>query len=344
MLWLEGVLARLAGLPLLHARPNLTRPENGSGGGSMRNRLASDRDLVRCAHLVPALADANDRGTRCLRAWLRNGQARASIYELGEDQIPFGIGVSGFVRRSTVLGWLDDAGRTMFEHLVAARCDGTEPLLDDAGIVQARLAGDLHGMVFMHVLTVTDPNDARVQQAFRVGADAYWLLFGGQGLSGVWHEMPAIDEGAAVAAGLHVLARHGHLIRAGCAREDLRHPFPSSMVEQLFVDLPTCLDLTPAQRRVAELALWRLDDEAIAQRLSVSPETVRRHWRDIHARMDDRLPSLSGPAEGPGGRQRGPDRRRHALEYLFRHVHEVRPRMERAQAQVTTTSAPPPPP
>lgn len=299
----------------------------------MRNHLLQPVDLARCSHLVPAWGKPSVWRER-LEAWLLEGRLRGSTYEDGEGLPPLGVGLCGFARGTDVRSYLADPTRPMLEHVL-----DTEPslLLDARGIQQARADRDLHALVLLHRLVVADPADARAQMIFRIGAEAYSLLHAGWGLMGVWHEFPSRDEAAAIAGGLQVVARINDRLLAGLERKDGAAGWPASLAASLFVDLPEVLRLTPAQRRVAELALWRLDDTQIATQLELSEETVRQHWRGIYQRMDLALPAIPDALTASDKQHRGPERRRHAIDYLMKHIHEVRPALERRSASPKLT-------
>lgn len=57
------------------------------------------------------------------------------------------------------------------------------------------------------------------------------------------------------------------------------------LVEAVGSPPPPAEGLTPAQRRVAELALEGLTNQEIAERLVVSPRTVKRHLNDVFKRV-----------------------------------------------------------
>lgn len=288
----------------------------------MRNHRLTANDFGRCAHLVPRWRDPHDAQRVRLERWVNGHQLRGSTYEPSDGGAPLGVGLTAFVRGSDVRCFLDDPALPMLDHILQRAEDGSEVPLDAAGVQQARRAHDLHVMVILHRVLVADPADARAQMMFRIGAEAYWLLHGGYGVAGVWHEFPLAEEPVALAGGLEPKARVGERLVAGLERRDGPAGWPASLAQSLFVELPEQLGLTAAQRRVAELALWRIADAEIAEQLGLSEETVRRHWRDIYERM---APVLPEPAASPDATHRGPEKRRHAIDYLMKHIHEVRP-------------------
>jgi hypothetical protein len=203
----------------------------------------------------------------------------------------------------------------------------------------------LHVLVPLHRLRAVDPTDERAQEAFRVGSQAYWLLNGGWELAGLLHEGTVADLPAFLAGGLQERTRWGERVLAGLRRSDLSPGFPASLAASMFQALPLRLGLSAKQRCVAELGLWRLDDDEIARQLGLSAATVRRHWRDICDRMERVLPEVAEDGLGAPADEsvRGRGRRRHMLDYLMHHIHELRPPPARPPRvrRAASISAPP---
>jgi DNA-binding CsgD family transcriptional regulator len=80
---------------------------------------------------------------------------------------------------------------------------------------------------------------------------------------------------------------------------------------------------TSQQQAVLLHALFSENDEQIALSLAISPETVRKHWRAIYERVSAIEPGFF-PGES-AGTTRGPEKRRHLLNYLRFRLEEVRP-------------------
>jgi DNA-binding CsgD family transcriptional regulator len=102
-------------------------------------------------------------------------------------------------------------------------------------------------------------------------------------------------------------------------------PGAMSMATQIF-DPPTArLGLTAAEQRIVLRALDGASDRAIADALSLSPETVRSNWRSIYQRLSHVLPAVKAPVPGSDAAPRGLEKRRVAIEYLRQNMHELRP-------------------
>lgn len=85
---------------------------------------------------------------------------------------------------------------------------------------------------------------------------------------------------------------------------------------------------SPRQQDVLRVALLGKTDEAIARELGLSLVTVKKLWKSIYARVEDKDPSallVACPGAGDEDR-RGSEKRRFLLDYLRRHPEELRPR------------------
>lgn len=98
-----------------------------------------------------------------------------------------------------------------------------------------------------------------------------------------------------------------------------------SLATQLFDPPKPVMALSPAEQRVALKALAGAPDKEIAEALRLSLETVRTHWTSIYARLAQRLPEFA--ARESDVARRGPERRRHVIEYLRQQPHELRPHL-----------------
>src|SRR5262249_33408080 len=102
---------------------------------------------------------------------------------------------------------------------------------------------------------------------------------------------------------------------------------PASWVSRLFVWSRPRFDFSPAEQRTLVLALRGCRDSDIAQLSHVSISTVKKRWDSILERVVGIAPQVfsnTRTAHLPEGR-RGPEKRRHLLQYLEFHREELRP-------------------
>jgi DNA-binding CsgD family transcriptional regulator len=102
---------------------------------------------------------------------------------------------------------------------------------------------------------------------------------------------------------------------------------PGTATSMHFVYDEPAFDFTPAQKDLLRLALLGQSDAEAATALGVSPSTVKKHWQAVFERVASIGPSWM-PQESIGSPdgKRGVEKRRHLLNYLRRHLEEIRPR------------------
>lgn len=238
-------------------------------------------------------------------------------------------GVSTFVRGSTI-EQANRVGVPLVAHVLSAEASSQSLMLDPGMMAEAARLQDLHLLVLAYRQYSFNPNDAVVLEVMQAGHASFRLMHEGYPLRSVWQEGEPSDHEWMSAGGFRLkrtYERDGRPWRLlfGTLREEVTAEWPGHTVSFLFQSREARLRLTPAQRRVAELALWGLNDEQVAQRLAISGETVRRHWRGVFERIEDRYPKLlvdAPRADGDVGR--GPEKRTRVLEFLRINLQEIR--------------------
>lgn len=79
------------------------------------------------------------------------------------------------------------------------------------------------------------------------------------------------------------------------------------------------------QRRLLWLSLFDESDEALQQALGASVHGLKKLWRGIYERIEDRAPDFFGQASAIEEGRRGPEKRRQALSYVRQRHEELRP-------------------
>ncbi len=108
-------------------------------------------------------------------------------------------------------------------------------------------------------------------------------------------------------------------------RDDALPIFPDSITAQIFAHAPPIIRFSSAQRALLELASEGLTDEDIASAMAISINTVKRTWKLIYERVEERAPQVIGVRQAGPSQGRGAERRRHLLSYLKQHPQELRP-------------------
>jgi DNA-binding CsgD family transcriptional regulator len=246
-----------------------------------------------------------------------------------------GFGLSGFVRGAGVHRQVR-AGQSLVAHLLHAESQAERVFLDSAARGRAQRVDDLHLVVVTYQQETVDALDPLAAELIHAGHTSFRLLHEGYALQAVWQEgWPSDAEW--LCAGGFLVKHHEAGTPAqprwlfGALREDVPAHWPSHTLSYVLRRNARRLGLSPSQCRVAELALWNLDDEEVARQMGIAPATVRRHWRTIFERLDasDVLKSerqvLALSSVGSLPDRRGPQRRRKVLDYLRSHLQEIRP-------------------
>lgn len=124
----------------------------------------------------------------------------------------------------------------------------------------------------------------------------------------------------------------------GAETPSLEHPFllaidreemetaAGARMASLFTDYPRRLALKRIHIELLTHALTGMTDDEMAAAMSLSPSAVKKRWRSVYERVDERAPGLLptvDPLRPEAGR--GAERRRHLLNYLREHPEEMRP-------------------
>jgi DNA-binding CsgD family transcriptional regulator len=273
-----------------------------------------------------------------LRQLLSSPACALSVFETNEPAGPRIFSVAGglFVRDAVIDGYLAAPHPGLLSTVLASLLDGRPQLLT---LDEMRRANSGDGLV-LAVLPVPLGrlawNDPRLVELRQSAPQAFLHDIGGYRLRSIYYEV-FTDEAAAYlqSGGYRLLhdfsarAGSGHL-RPDCRARMLRltntdlPPGAMSLAMQMFDPPRATLGLTSAEQRVVLRALDGAPDQAIADAIGLSRETVRSNWRSIYRRLGSVLPEIA-QANGDGEGSRGAERRRAAIEYLRQNMHELRP-------------------
>jgi DNA-binding CsgD family transcriptional regulator len=258
----------------------------------------------------------------------------AAIQHLATGRL-MGFGLSGFVRGADVHE-LVQAGRSLVAHHLHAESQAERVYLESAGRGRAQRADDLHLVVVTYQQETVDVQDPLAAELAHAGHTAFRLMHEGYALQAVWQEGSPADAAWMCAGGFLVKHQEAGTPAQprwlfGALREDVPTHWPSHTLSFVLRRNARRLGLSPSQCRVAELALWNLDDEEVSRQMRITPATVRRHWRTIFERLDAsgvlqlESQAVESSLVGSLPDRRGPQRRRKVLDYLRSHLQEIRP-------------------
>lgn len=327
---------------------------------SLQYRPMRPKDVEECVRLVaehPVIGRRYGKAITALRpAWLRllDCEAKSAVVfeEVERTRVrTWGLGIGVFVSddflrevKTPPLFWV---GPELARRMV----HGQSPLLSDEELAEANSSGG------MNLLTW----EACMRPEFEKRPDVYHEMIGAfielhRGF--FWKEVIAcqlesaerfqwaLDAGGVLwgpATGCYVklgekrpeeLFKAPHLV--GITRE-LESSRPGSWVGALFNYRPPQLKFSQAEQRLLLAALSGVTDEKLAEKLRVSPNTVRNTWRSIYERAASYLPELFAGESQPdsGNCQRGKEKKRHLLAYLREHPEELRPVSKKVMQQAT---------
>jgi hypothetical protein len=201
-------------------------------------------------------------------------------------------------------------------HILKAESEGVRLLLHQENLRDGAEHNDLHLVVLAYRQRSFEASNPQAQELLNAGHKAYRLMHEGYRVRGVWQEGDAADAAWLCAGGMLMKRNYSHdgvptgRVLFGAVAEDFSATWPSHTVSFMFREHAIRLHLTPMQRRVAALALWNMGDEVVAERLGISADTVRQHWRGIIARVQETNPAILGPAAAKVPQSgRGPEKR-----------------------------------
>ena len=112
----------------------------------------------------------------------------------------------------------------------------------------------------------------------------------------------------------------------GLHRAEALRKLPGFQIREIFEHCTPIFGFRGAEQRLLRRALFDEPDELIASLIAASPHTLKKLWRSIYERVEDRFPSLladAAPIAAEG--VRGPEKRRTLMRYLRQHPEEIRP-------------------
>jgi hypothetical protein len=213
--------------------------------------------------------------------------------------------------------------------------DGSFKLLSDAEIGAANAQGRFHFLNF-YTQRRKDLNDPYVQSVFNIANEAFRIAGGGYNIQAMYFETSAQDAPAIAAAGfprrlyvdessLDHLSEQTRPAFLSVTREEVRASFPGTSVRHVFDHHPPLFRFSASQRRLLWLALFDDSDAHLTERLEISVHGLKKLWRGIYERIEDRMPEFFGDASSGDEGKRGPEKRRQVLAYVRQRPEELRP-------------------
>jgi len=313
---------------------------------AFRFRVATPADLPHCVELVPAGFRASTTiRDRLVHLWERLLAAEAMTFAIIEDLQrghPASIeafGLSVFVTDRFVEEFCSSPRpylpAIVYERMLA----GENVVLSAQELLKANTTTGINIVVLHAGLRNEDLTAARTAQALPTVSAAFYFFHGGYRVNSIIYEAYGAQTARYMEAGGFQLMRDfqaeapaafadialAHYPYLFMLRRDSIEPGAVNQLSMLLSESPARIGFSDTERRLLERALLNQSDAQIGAGLSISLESVKKTWRSIYARVSRQAPFVIPAADfGPSG-SRGPEKRRHLLEYLRTHLEELRP-------------------
>ena len=310
----------------------------------LRFRPTTPADFPECVELLPEWLNLGEPLRRALPdLWSRihnEPPVRTTIME--DLALPVGQRIQGWgcgfvlpdewVERETLDGSpAAYLGRRLYADLHAGRFR----LLADAQIGVLNAQGRIRFFNF-YIQRQTDLQDPYVQSVFNIANEAFRFSASGYKYQAMYFETSLHEVPAIVAAGfrrrpysneqsLEHLPAHARPAFLSVTREESLAILPGTTIRHVFEHHPPLFQLSASQRQLLWLAMFDESDAYLTARLDVSVHGLKKLWRGIYERIEDRMPEFFGDTVGADDGRRGPEKRRQVLAYLRQRPEELRP-------------------
>lgn len=249
-----------------------------------------------------------------------------------------GFGLSVFVQRDFLEPYFTHPTPGVTTAFYRSVLDGRSVGLSESGIAAGNAGDGLDVLVLHFGAAHTDPADPRTHAILAQIYPSFFGVHAGYRIRSILVEaygpLPVnfvsespfrliCDFGAASPADFaNVLPQERPALLG--LRSDWWHGAQMYPLSQLFAPPAPRASFPRAERQLLLRALANASDGDIAAALGLSPHTVKRVWRNALDRAVRTLPGVMPEVDGDR-LVRGPERRRHLLDYLRLHMEELRP-------------------
>lgn len=318
-------------------------PANSS---AFRFRLATPADLARCVELLPTGFRVSSALRKQLpKVWAQVLASDGRTFSIIEDmERPYPANIEGFGLSVFVTDAFLDEFYAAPRPYLAAYCyermlAGDEVVMNAEQVRKANGGTGLNVIVLHFGLANEDLSDPRTAQVLIAGTSAFYFFHSGYCINALANEVYGAQSAEYMRRGGFRLicdfqqespadfeglpaAHYPYLM---LFRRQWVEPAVIDPMSQLFLYRPPRIGFSNSERRVLEGALLNESDAQIAARLAVSPDTVKKVWRNIYVRATCQVPNLIPNADQELSGGRGQEKRRHVLEYVRTHLQELRP-------------------
>jgi hypothetical protein len=311
----------------------------------LRYRPIFRRDLAECFGLLPPWLGFDDELARGLPAlWDRLVDEPSMVSGVIEDlALPPGEriqawGVTMIIPETLVRALYLDREPKAFvtRDIYAALRNGSFEPMSDREIGIANAQGTLTMFILHFSQRDYDISSPYVQSLIAVANDAFRAFHDGYNMKAIYYESGVINHPVPIYSGFepHRYADQDRLASLpperrpalyGLTREQAQLRLPGPPVRNAFEHQPPLFRFSASQRRLLWHALFDDSDETLMPLLGVSVHGLKKLWRGVYERIEDRMPEFFGSAAADDDGKRGPEKRRQVLAYVRQRPEELRP-------------------
>ncbi|TDP71113.1 hypothetical protein [Roseateles toxinivorans] len=232
---------------------------------------------------------------------------------------------------------LDTAPRAFMARQIYARLQRVDwAPMTDRELGQANARGEFCFFNMHYSQRHNDLDDPYVHSVINIANEAFRAAAGGYNTQAMYFETSVQGGPVMLAAGFRARPFADASSLAGLppercpmlfamSRSDARASLPGTSVRHVFEHHPPLFHFSATQRRLLWLALFDDSDEHLMPLLEVSVHGLKKLWRGIYERIEDRMPGFFGDAAAEDEGKRGPEKRRQVLAYVRQRPEELRP-------------------
>jgi hypothetical protein len=313
-------------------------------------RKARASDLDECLALHPEkIGDEAVGRAAAMKAWRALHDLRHAVRSVvvekhsnGKAEI-VGFGLAAFVKKAFADAEVRNPQPGLNGRIIASVASGNSVIATYEEVREANTNSDLEQVILDTSWNIATLDDSQIFQVRVILGRAYQEIHAGYRMSRILYEL--VDERDFVHLqnnnSFRVIDRFEEFRRANpgtgwnpdraltAATTESMRADPHSIAAGLFHHfVEPQFGLTRAQQELLESALDGMDDQAVAQDLSVSVAAIKRRWQAIFERIAPVRPDLC-PADGEG--KRGIQKRQRVLAHVREHMEEIRPFMVRGR-------------
>jgi hypothetical protein len=310
----------------------------------LRYRPVVRRDLAECFELLPPWLGLDDELARGLPAlWERLVDEPSMVSGVLEDlTLPVGTriqawGVTMIIPETLVQALELDREPEAFvsRRIYAALSNGSFRPMSDREIGIANAQGTLTMMILHFSQRDYDISSPYVHSVIAMANDTFRTFHDGYNMQAIYYETGAINHLVAASSGFepHRYADHDEITALpaerrpalyGLTREQASSRLPGSPARNVFEHQPPLFRFSASQRRLLWFALFDDSDDTLMPLLGVSVHGLKKLWRGVYERIEDRMPEFFGSGTGDDDGKRGPEKRRQVLAYVRQRPEELR--------------------